>query len=620
MASLKEIFEKAQQTGQVEYTYFGGTNVSPFNQTSIPVYPGTNKKLNSQSPYIRLGYEGGFPDDLKFRTNDPTGVYNTGLAIVRDTARIGAFFTDIPNGPLWLGKQFGLQLSNPDTSYKSVATDGSSTLLSKLTQIEGPRFYNPIGLNTLASVAGNALGLHFTRHGLSPTNDTGYISLNTVDTQNGKQFKSRLTEYRSKLLDVNPSQETLLNNYVGGPNSVLGIGRTRTFSYVNQQTTNYLSANNNQFVPFTLSDISNYSDRVRKGENPITVVTPSSLINPFSSPLTNLTTVELNSDGNGFIQDFRQINDNKNAENYPELNIHSRIGVTTGQVAVGTPNIVDSINTISITPRSVFYNYSEPATNKTNLVPSNLFYGGLYDSTTVQEKTNGSFGRDIIKFRIELLNNDQPILGESVNTDVLAFRAYLDTLTDDMSPTWKPFNYMGRGEEFYVYEKFSRKINFSFIIFAHSKYEMPAIYTKLNYLMSAMAPDYNRYNQMRGTYAYLTIGDYIYQQPGVFTQMQISGLLDAPWEITLAEPEVRNNPSKVADKYQHEVPKYMKVTMAFNPIHNFLPKKNHRDQAHTATFITPNWRVRHPNYYLPQDIVTLPDGTQKSTLINIPTQ
>ena len=187
MASLKEIFEKAQQTGQVEYTYFGGgTNVSPFNQTSIPVYPGTNKKLNSQSPYIRLGYEGGFPGDAKFRTDDPSGVYNTGLAAVRDTARIGAFFTDLPNGPLWLLKQTGLQLSNPDTSFSTVSTDGVSTLNNKQQQLQGPRFYNPVGANTLASVAGNALGLHFTRHGLSPVNDNGYISANTIDTQEGQ--------------------------------------------------------------------------------------------------------------------------------------------------------------------------------------------------------------------------------------------------------------------------------------------------------------------------------------------------------------------------------------------------------------------------------------------------
>ena len=210
MASLKEIFEKAQQTGQVEYTYFGGgTNVSPFNQTSIPVYPGTNKKLNSQSPYIRLGYEGGFPGDAKFRTDDPSGVYNTGLAAVRDVSRIGAFFTDFPNGPLWLAKQSGLQFSNPDTSFSTVPTDGVSTLNNKQQQLQGPRFYNPVGANTLASVAGNALGLHFTRHGLSPVNETGYITLNQTEPNRrdsllggSGDFRSRLTEYKDKMSEI----------------------------------------------------------------------------------------------------------------------------------------------------------------------------------------------------------------------------------------------------------------------------------------------------------------------------------------------------------------------------------------------------------------------------------
>jgi hypothetical protein len=179
---------------------------------------------------------------------------------------------------------------------------------------------------------------------------------------------------------------------------------------------------------------------------------------------------------------------------------------------------------------------------------------------------------------------------------------------------------MGRGESFYAYEKFSRKINFSFVLMAHSKYEMPAIYTKLNYLMSSFAPDYNSKNQMRGNYAYLTIGDYIYQQPGVFTSMQISELVggnSAPWEIALSEPENRNKPgvdSSGRDLFQHEVPTFMKVTMNFNPIHNFLPRKNHRETPHTATFITPNWKLGAPNYYLPQ-------GTQdRPKLINIPPQ
>jgi hypothetical protein len=57
MPSLKEIFEKAQNTGKVEYTYFtGGSNSKPFNQTSIGF--GDNDQ-----PYIRLGYD----PAIKFR-------------------------------------------------------------------------------------------------------------------------------------------------------------------------------------------------------------------------------------------------------------------------------------------------------------------------------------------------------------------------------------------------------------------------------------------------------------------------------------------------------------------------------------------------------------------------
>jgi hypothetical protein len=138
---------------------------------------------------------------------------------------------------------------------------------------------------------------------------------------------------------------------------------------------------------------------------------------------------------------------------------------------------------------------------------------------------------------------------------------------------------------------------------------MPAIYTKLNYLMSAMAPDYNDRYQMRGNYALLTVGDYIYQQPGVFTSLNISDLLEAPWEIAINEPEGR--PSQTGkDTKQHVVPKYMKVDLQFKPIHNFLPRKNKRDKDHTATFITPNFRLGSPNRYLPQ--------TSQKTLIGLP--
>lgn len=622
MASLKEIFEKAQQTGQVEYTFFGGgKSITPFNQTSLPF--GSDEDYgrgSSKQPYRAfkaiedtIGDGLGYDPSPKYRQNDPVGVFNTGLAAARDVNRITRFFTDIPNGPLWLGKQSVLQLTNPDTSFKTAA--GRTTLGDKLSQIEGPRFYNPLGLNTLAQVTGEAVGLHFTRHGLSPTNNSGYISLNTIE--NTGKIQSRLELYKSKISDSN--FDGVLNKYLAGPNSTFGIGITQTNTYkdsfgLNTGVTNKkprgdnneTSAQNLGFLPWNYITIDSYGSVETK--NPL--ITPPVATFDVSNPLASVSTNIKNQ--SKYPLDFRKLyNDGKDGaggpwEDYPEYNIHNRIGVTTpsnSKSTVGPVSPIDSINTLTITPSNVFY--ANSTTAKQKIPGAQYLYGGLYDTGSMLKNTNGYYGRDIIKFRIELLNNDNPapLVGTErvINTDVLAFRAYLADMSDDITPTWKSFNYMGRGEDFYVYEKFSRSINFSFFLLAHSEEEMPAIYTKLNYLMSSMAPDYNDRNQMRGTYAYLTIGDYIYRQPGIFNKMSIGNLFDAPWEIGLKEPENRGSQGKSGpDAKQHEVPKYMKVSMGFNPIHNFLPRKNRRTEPHTATFITPNWKIGHPNRYLPQ--------------------
>lgn len=603
MASLKEIFESAQQTGKVEYTYFGGTNVSPFTSTTIPVYPGTDKKLSSQAPYIRLGYEGGFPGDLKFRTDDPSGVYNAGLAATRDVSRIGAFLTDIPNGPLWLIKQSGLQFSNPDMSVSPVLTDGSSTVNNKSQQLTGPRFYNPVGANTLASVAGNVLGQHFTRHGLSPVNDVGYLSQNKIDGN----IESRLEFYALKLINPLSNSPLILNSYKGGPDSFYGIGNTTLTSYadsygLNTGVTNKRIINQpaspmyNGFRPWGYQDIQSYGAALKDGLLPG------------------------NGNSNKYIQDFRQETNQPFFQDYPFLNVHNRIGVTTGRSVIkgSSPNTVDSINILKITPSAYFYSSSNSA--RSGLSAENIYTKG-YDPTTTADKTSGYYGRDIIRFRIEVLNNDNPtynvvnaagtVTGQRPNTDVIAFRAYLDSMSDDFNSTWKEFNYAGRGEPFYIYEKFKRTINFSFYMMAHSGEEMASLYTKLNYLMSAMTPDYKN-NLMRGNYTYLTIGEYIYRQPGVVTKLSVGDFFKAPWEIALFDPETRasiQNDYRSEDILHYEIPKFLKISMDFQPIHDFLPKRMYNSTKmpnNTATFVTPNHMLypfspSKPNKYLPSN-------------------
>lgn len=231
-----------------------------------------------------------------------------------------------------------------------------------------------------------------------------------------------------------------------------------------------------------------------------------------------------------------------------------------------TNKAVDSINVINIIDSKTFYDTNKNTTNQ-NLTSPSL-------AVNKELVADSEFGKDIIKFRIEFLNNEQSNTSAGiVNTDVLAFRAYIDDFQDGMNAKWNSYRYIGRGEDFYVYDGFTRDISVAFTVFAHSEKEMAPIYRKLNYLMSSFAPDYNDYNKMRGNIGYLTVGDYLYRQPGVFTDIKLSGMLDSHWEINLGGD-------------QYELPKYIKVNMSFKPIHTFLPRKQRGDII--PSFITPD--------------------------------
>ncbi len=100
--------------------------------------------------------------------------------------------------------------------------------------------------------------------------------------------------------------------------------------------------------------------------------------------------------------------------------------------------------------------------------------------------------------------------------------------------------------------------------------------------MSTFTPDYNDKLKMRGNIAKLTVGDYLYQQPGIFTDIKLSGFLDTHWEIAMDEPEGG------AASNQYEVPKHIKVNLSFKPIHNFLPRRVMGDNPNRAPFVTRN--------------------------------
>ena len=171
------------------------------------------------------------------------GSLNAGLT---DTVRISKFLVDFPKGPLFVLKQVGLQLSNPRLETKQLPTNrvgkglfgkvvaGISNVANKLNNLVGgpSRIYN-LGINTLAQVPVNALGGHIVRHGFLPIQDESqkYIKVADANNKNGNNRLERLkNELFKPIFDnktkVQANGRNIIDNYLGGPKSVYGIGYT----------------------------------------------------------------------------------------------------------------------------------------------------------------------------------------------------------------------------------------------------------------------------------------------------------------------------------------------------------------------------------------------------------
>ena len=199
----------------------------------------------------------------------------------------------------------------------------------------------------------------------------------------------------------------------------------------------------------------------------------------------------------------------------------------------------------------------------------------IYDPDTIDTinaldifKEDSSFQhaelRDLIRFRIEALDGDNP----GGDADVMVFRAFLDSFSDDYSGEWNDFQYNGRAEKFYTYGGFDRSLSFSFKIAAQSRHEMMPLYRKLNFLLTQTAPDYKG-TRMRGSFSRLTIGSLIDRVPGFFTSISLSWQKEYPWDISI------NHLENGEDKDGAMVmPHILDVDCQFQPVHNFIPQKS----------------------------------------------
>jgi hypothetical protein len=539
------------------------------------------------------------------------GVVGAANASIVDTLRIGKFLTDFPKGPLFIVKQVGLQLSNPKLETKKLPSGPgvlgflgglANTIQDKL-GIGPTRLYN-LGINTLAQVPVNAFGIHFNRHGLVPVQDDNTKYLAVAQSNNkgsgadnrlvgltnrfglgntppsGPTSFLRLSRSEKKLLRLgkklfNDIQSSKIDDYIGGPGSTYGIGRTlikRYAPYTVDATQGEKDKSNPNQVKVDFSNINDlgvgekaisaYSG-VKSDESSILIGIDQSVIGPVKTYNKLLERIE----GNKFRGSVKVDGVNQNVNSF---NIYSNTKLkrtgdfsTYNPVSTDIPVYYNGNSTVKINipwdkvTREL--RVGSGRQDQINLTPLFKASGASIGDSVLIPGVKGTLegGRlninDLVKFRIQAINGSNP-----EESTYMIFRAYLTQFSDNTDATWNSVKYAGRGEDFYIYGGFSRKIQIGFKVAALSSQEMQPMYQKLNYLMSNVMPDYNGL-LMRGPLVKMTVGNWIDGQDGILNSVSYTVPNDSPWEIALNEPLPGGTEELI-------LPHIVEVSLTFTPI------------------------------------------------------
>ena len=475
------------------------------------------------------------------------GGLNAPIDSAQDVVRLTKYMFDLksPSGLLFTAKQNLLSRTAPKTeASKGIGYAGGALN-------EG--VYTP--LSTLAQAGVGFAGIHLNKQGIDPTGLIPSLSIKKYEQVVNTQDENRLITL-ANLTAKGRSQNNFnfingynLNvgndviTYGGGPGSVLGIGKTN-IKYATNKSGN---------IPLQTS-IKEIGLWTRE----------------------NFSTIPQQHKGTGIIlDDFREKTQDPNTTN-TFLSVspgYKRDNNIEFLYNLGNPGQKGDISNFT-KGKTYDGNYKKPL-DTVNAYP-------IYKSTTTKYGTAGNETlNDLIPFSIAILNNDIQKDETTGNYNAwkkfIHFRAFIDSFADSYGADWDSINYMGRAEKFYKYKGFNRDISLSFTVVAQSRQELGAMYDKLNFLASSLAPEYldsANAGYMAGNIAYITLGDYIVDQPGIITGFTFDVPEEASWELARDE---FGNAFTIDEKENGEVrqlPMMIKVTgFKFIPIHKFRVEK-----------------------------------------------
>ena len=161
---------------------------------------------------------------------------------------------------------------------------------------------------------------------------------------------------------------------------------------------------------------------------------------------------------------------------------------------------------------------------------------------------------DLVPFTFKVLKVTED--GTLDDVSVVKVRPFISSFSDGNQGTWSPISYVGRGENFYVYQNHSRTVTFSLKLAAFSEAELIPLYEKANLLISTTAPSYSRAGLMKGTVVKLTFGSYFIDTPVIMNTVTTTVETDVPWDVT---------PGQI-------LPTVLTLSIQATVLHNFTPQ------------------------------------------------
>ena len=540
-------------------------------------------------------------------------------SVIQDVSRLTQMMFDFktPNGLLFSIKQN--LLSRSAVNIKAIANQSNVISTPNRLALNNGTY---VPTSTILQAAANPFGGHLLKQGINPFASTNVVAQgNNLSTGFGgnlplanpiyldtaaynerahqSETTSRLAAFYQNTIQKNHASPELYS-YSGGPGSTLGVGNTVINLSSERTGINNASLNISGFLDTQNNGYNNYSVfKNPRALNPqgAKIFNPKTLSKTYEGitgtplfqnqyKLTNANDGSLIKFTNNVYQPggFKPnstVNGLTTTLNYDQL----MIAGNSGSIGDASMNSDFRIAANSATKSIPYTDINQRLDGRVNLgQPGRPFTRNSYvtgrgealdkiNALQIYKAKSVDLTKpvnDLVKFRIGVIDNKNPALKTYIH-----FRAYLNGFNDSYGAEWATQKFVGRGEDFYQYQGFSREISMGWTVAAQSKQELIPMYQKLNYIASACAPDYSADGYMRGNLIELTVGGYLYQQVGIMKGITFSVPEESPWEIGIGETSVTGAgfQSARSDNTVKELPHIINVSgFSFIPIHNFVPQ------------------------------------------------